>query len=48
LSAIQRRSLRAFLAILAAALLGACASAPGRDPLQVTVAGIDSLPGEGL
>jgi LEA14-like dessication related protein len=37
-----------FLAMLAAALLGACAVAPGRDPVQVTVAGIESLPGEGL
>jgi hypothetical protein len=45
---MQQRSLPAFLAILAAALLGACASVPGRDPLQVTVAGIDSLPGEGI
>jgi len=28
--------------------LAGCAGMPGRDPLQVTVAGIDSLPGEGL
>ena len=29
-------------------LLHGCASLPQRDPLQVTVAGIDSLPSEGL
>jgi len=28
--------------------LGACASLPNRDPLTVDVAGIESLPGEGL
>ena len=44
----MRCSLPAFLAVLAAALLGACAAMPGRDPLQVTVAGIESLQGEGL
>jgi LEA14-like dessication related protein len=42
------RALPSFLAILATALLGACALAPSREPLQVTVAGIDSLPGEGF
>src|SRR5436190_11889398 len=41
-------TLPAFLTIFAAALLGACASVPGREPLQVTVAGVESLPGEGL
>jgi LEA14-like dessication related protein len=44
----MRCLLPALLAILAAALLGGCAVAPARDPLQVTVAGIESLPGEGL
>ena len=44
----MRRLLPAFLAILAAALLGACAGMPGRDPLQVAVAGIEPLAGEGL
>ena len=29
-------------------LLGACATVPGRDALQVAVAGIESLPGEGM
>ena len=37
-------------AVLAAVFLwiGACANLPHRDPPQVTVAGIESLPGEGL
>jgi LEA14-like dessication related protein len=35
-------------ALLAALLLGACASMPGRDPLQVAVAGIEPLKGEGM
>ena len=38
----------AALMLLATLLLGACASMPDRDPLQVTVAGIESLPGEGM
>jgi LEA14-like dessication related protein len=29
-------------------LLSACASLPGRDPVKVDLAGLDSLPGEGL
>ena len=29
-------------------LLGGCTTLPDRDPLQVTVAGIEPLPGEGL
>jgi LEA14-like dessication related protein len=36
------------LLVGAALLLGGCASMPSRDPLQVTVAGIESLPGEGM
>jgi LEA14-like dessication related protein len=43
--------LRSFLTILmltVAALLSACATVPGHEPIQVTVAGIESLPGEGL
>ena len=39
---------RALMIALTALLLGACASLPNQDPLQVTVAGIESLPGEGL
>jgi LEA14-like dessication related protein len=36
------------LILLFALLLGGCAAMPGRDALQVTVAGVESLPGEGL
>ena len=39
---------RALMIALTALLLGACASLPNQDPLQVTVAGIESLPGEGM
>jgi LEA14-like dessication related protein len=39
---------RALMIALTAMLLGACASLPTQDPLQVTVAGIESLPGEGM
>jgi len=36
-------------AVLAACLLSACAGIlPGSDPLKVTLAGVESLPGEGL
>ena len=42
------RSLLTALLISAALTLAACASMPGRDPLQVTVADIESLPGEDL
>jgi LEA14-like dessication related protein len=37
-----------FLLAIIALALGACAGLPGREPIQVTVAGIESLPGEGL
>jgi len=39
---------RVLMIALTAMLLGACASLPNQDPLQVTVAGIESLPGEGM
>ena len=39
---------RAFLLLVAAFMLGGCASMPHKDPLQVTVAGLESLPGEGM
>jgi LEA14-like dessication related protein len=39
---------RALMIAVTALLLGACASLPNQDPLQVTVAGIESLPGEGM
>lgn len=38
---------RALIAATAAAL-AACAGLPGTDPLKVTLAGVDSLPGEGM
>jgi LEA14-like dessication related protein len=38
----------AVLASIVVFLLNACAGMPGREPVQVTVAGIESLPGEGL
>lgn len=41
-------SRRLLLAAGAMLLLGACASIPNKDPLQVTVAGIESIPGEGM
>lgn len=34
--------------VAVAMLLGGCASMPSRDPLNVTVAGVESLPGEGM
>jgi LEA14-like dessication related protein len=39
---------RLLFAVLATLLLGACASVPQRDPLQVTIAGVQSIPGEGM
>jgi len=44
----MRRLMLTVAAIAMGVMLGACATLPGRDPLQVTVAGIESLPGEGL
>ena len=44
----MRCSLLMPLMLGAALTLGACAGMPGRDPLQVTVADIEPLPGEGL
>ena len=43
-----RRSLPAVLTIIAALALSACAGMPHRDPVQVTVVDIESLPGEEL
>lgn len=43
-----RSSFLPFLTVVAALTLGGCAGMPGREPLQVSVAGIESLPGEGL
>ena len=44
----MRCSLPMALMLGAALTLGACAGMPGRDALQVTVADIEPLPGEGL
>ena len=41
-------SRRLFLLAAAVAALSGCASLPHKDPLQVTVAGIEGLPGEGM
>jgi len=40
-----RRLLPMVVALFA---LGGCASLPDKDPIQVTVAGMESLPGEGM
>jgi LEA14-like dessication related protein len=39
---------RLFLLAIAALAMSGCASMPHRDPLQVTVAGVEGLPGEGM
>lgn len=39
---------RVFLLAAALLALGGCASLPSKDPIQVTVAGMESLPGEGM
>lgn len=45
---IDHRGVFLTLLALLALTLGGCATLPSRDPLQVTVAGIESLPGEGM
>ena len=44
----MRRPSLIVLVVVAILLLVACASMPGREPLQVNVADIESLPGEDL
>src|SRR5258706_13369189 len=44
----MRRLSLPILVTIAVLNLSACASLPGREPIQVTVADIESLPGEGL
>src|SRR5512143_2279520 len=44
----RRALVRSMLGMALLPALAACASLSGNDPLQVTVAGIESLPGEGL
>jgi LEA14-like dessication related protein len=46
LAMTDRRSF--FLLAVAALAMAGCASLPQKDPLQVTVAGIEGLPGEGM
>jgi LEA14-like dessication related protein len=41
-------ALRTLLLAVAALTLSACASLQSRDPVQVTVAGVESLPGKGF
>jgi len=45
-SKLRRRCLAGVL--LAAALSAGCAGLPGTDPLRVSLAGVESLPGEGM
>jgi len=44
----MRRPVRNLLQVIVAVALSACAGMPGREPLQVTVADIDSIPSDGL
>jgi hypothetical protein len=44
----MRRSFLSIAALIAVLVLGACAGMSGREPVQVSVAGIETLPGEGL
>jgi len=44
----MRRSILLISVIIAVLNLGACAGLQGSEPVQVSVAGIESLPGEGL
>ena len=45
---LRQGLLRSIVVICVSLGLASCASMPGHDPLQVTVAGIESLPGQGL
>ena len=44
----MRRPYLILLLIVATLMLSACATLPGQEPIQVTVVGIESLPGEDL
>jgi predicted small secreted protein len=48
MATLMRCSLLTALLVAASTLLSSCATVPGRDPVQVTVADIESLPGEDL
>jgi len=45
---MSKSSLRPFLVALIVWMLGACASLQVGDPVRVTVAGLEALPGQGL
>jgi LEA14-like dessication related protein len=44
----SRRAVVSLLSALPMGLLVGCAALPGREPLKVTLAGVEPLPGEGL
>ena len=44
----MRRSFPSIAPIIAVLALGGCAGMSGREPVQVSVAGIEQLPGQGL
>jgi hypothetical protein len=44
----MRRSFLSIAPIIAVLALGGCAGMSGREPVQVSVAGIEQLPGQGL
>jgi LEA14-like dessication related protein len=48
MGATMQRSFFPALMMVVALILAACASMPGHEPVQVTVADIDSIPGEDL
>jgi LEA14-like dessication related protein len=48
MTTMRRSLLTALLVVAAPILFDACATVPGRDPVQVAVADIESLPGEDL
>jgi LEA14-like dessication related protein len=48
MEATMQRSFLTALMMVVALFLAACASMPGQEPVQVTVADIDSIPGEDL
>ena len=45
---VLKRMWRHWLLVSAGLVLAGCATWPGTDPLQVSLAGVESLPGEGL
>ena len=45
---VLKRMWRHWLLVSAGLVLAGCATWPGTDPLQVSLAGVESLPGEGM